>query len=84
MNTGIILAGAASAEVHIPDAAFPLDGFTCVHDNIYVRVLLLEAGEKAALFTIDTTNLPETLVDCLASYITEKTATPKDHICCRL
>ncbi|MDT7845575.1 hypothetical protein [Streptomyces justiciae] len=53
-----LAAGAGKAAVHLPDSLFPLDGFTSVHDPLYVRVLVLDDGTtRIALTVIDQTSV---------------------------
>ncbi|MFD4605015.1 hypothetical protein ACFWPQ_44245 [Streptomyces sp. NPDC058464] len=50
--------GAGRAAIGIPASLLPLDGFTTVHDDLYVRVLLLENGPaRVALVVLDLTSI---------------------------
>ena len=56
-NTGL-RAGAGRAAISIPVSLLPLDGFTTVHDDLYVRILLLENGSRrVALAVLDLTSI---------------------------
>jgi hypothetical protein len=58
-------AGAGKAPIEITSAMLPSsDGFTTVHDDLYVRLLLLENGaQRYAVIVLDTTSVndPDTL-----------------------
>jgi hypothetical protein len=50
--------GAGRAAIGIPSSLLPLDKFTTVHDDLYVRVLLLENGaRRVALAVLDLTSI---------------------------
>ncbi|MEV2193034.1 hypothetical protein AB0I02_18885 [Streptomyces phaeochromogenes] len=50
--------GAGRAAIGIPSSLLPLDGFTTVHDDLYVRILLLENGShRVALAVLDLTSI---------------------------
>ncbi|MFE2718043.1 hypothetical protein ACFXKI_40360 [Streptomyces mirabilis] len=54
----VLKAGAGRAAIDIPSALLPLDGFTTVHDDLYVRILLLENGSRrVALAVLDLTSI---------------------------
>jgi hypothetical protein len=56
-GTGLT-AGAGKAPISIPSSLLPLDSFTTVHDDLYVRVLLLENGpDRFALAVLDLTSI---------------------------
>ncbi|MEV2211520.1 hypothetical protein AB0H86_08625 [Streptomyces sp. NPDC050997] len=56
-HTGL-RAGAGRAAISIPASLLPLDGFTTVHDDLYVRILLLENGSRrCALAVLDLTSI---------------------------
>lgn len=57
-------AGAGKSPIEIPDRFLPTEGFTCIHDNLYTRVLLLENGSsRVALAVVDLTSMPAHLID---------------------
>jgi neutral ceramidase len=50
--------GAGRAAIGIPSSLLPLDNFTTVHDDLYVRILLLEDGSRrVALTVLDLTSI---------------------------
>lgn len=56
-STGL-KAGAGRAAIDIPSSLLPLDGFTTVHDDLYVRILLLDNGSRrVALAVLDLTSI---------------------------
>jgi neutral ceramidase len=50
-------AGAGRSEIEYPAGTWPLDGFTGVHDPLFVRVLILESTERIVLAVLDQTSL---------------------------
>src|ERR1700761_2101091 len=57
-QAGILKVGAGKAAIAIPASLLPLDGFTTVHDDLYVRVLLLQGGAtELALVILDLTSI---------------------------
>jgi hypothetical protein len=58
LKEAVLKAGAGRAAIDIPSALLPLDGFTTVHDDLYVRILLLENGSRRiALAVLDLTSI---------------------------
>lgn len=75
-------AGAGKAAIGYPEHFFPYRGFRGrrllgVHDDIYVRVLLLEKGD--ARFLLISLELGD-ITDEWAEEISERTGVPADHI----
>ncbi|MEU6148090.1 hypothetical protein ABZ848_48120 [Streptomyces sp. NPDC047081] len=65
-------AGAGRAAIDIPASLLPLDGFTTVHDDLYVRVLLLENGtRRIALVVLDLTSISEEAITSIRTIITK-------------
>lgn len=72
-KTGLSV-GAGRAAISIPAALLPLDGFTTVHDDLYVRVLLLESrGTRVALVVVDLTSMSEEAITDIRAVITQAT-----------
>ena len=66
--------GAGKAAISIPAALLPLDSFTTVHDDLYVRVLLLTSGAtKAVLVVIDLTSISAEAITGIRTVITKAT-----------
>ncbi|MCX4434993.1 hypothetical protein [Streptomyces mirabilis] len=58
LKEAVLKAGAGRAAIDIPSALLPLDGFTTVHDDLYVRILLPENGSRrVALAVLDLTSI---------------------------
>ncbi|MEU4659434.1 hypothetical protein AB0G32_36825 [Streptomyces sp. NPDC023723] len=54
----VLTAGAGRAAVGLPPGLLPVDGFTSVHDPLYVRVLVLDDGTtRLAVVVIDQTSV---------------------------
>jgi hypothetical protein len=71
---GALKVGAGKAAISIPDSLLPLDGFTTVHDDLYVRVLLLESSaQKVALVVLDLTSISEEAITDMRTAITAAT-----------
>ncbi|MBD0843980.1 hypothetical protein [Streptomyces sp. TRM68416] len=65
-------AGAGKAVIEIPSSLLPLDGFTTVHDDLYVRILLLESGSRrVALVVLDMTSIGSDGVAALRKIVTD-------------
>ncbi|MFC8513461.1 hypothetical protein [Streptomyces sp. NPDC057257] len=66
--------GAGRAAIGFPASLLPLDGFTTVHDDLYVRVLLLESGShRVALAVLDLTSISAEAIAAMRSIISEAT-----------
>nr|WP_232108120.1 hypothetical protein [Streptomyces gossypiisoli] len=65
-------AGAGKAVIELPSSLLPLDGFTTVHDDLYVRILLLESGSRrVALVVLDMTSIGPDGVAALRKIVSE-------------
>ncbi|MGW1786726.1 hypothetical protein ACWCQQ_47900, partial [Streptomyces sp. NPDC002143] len=63
-------AGAGRAAIDIPSSLLPLDGFTTVHDDLYVRILLLENGSRrVALAVLDLTSISAEAITAMRTTI---------------
>ncbi|MEU6139676.1 hypothetical protein ABZ848_04860 [Streptomyces sp. NPDC047081] len=66
--------GAGRAAIGFPASLLPLDGFTTVHDDLYVRVLLLESGsDRVALAVLDLTSISAEAIAAMRAIIAEAT-----------
>ncbi|MBR7828800.1 hypothetical protein KDK95_21000 [Actinospica sp. MGRD01-02] len=73
-GAGVLKAGAGKAAIAIPSSLLPLDGFTAVHDDLYVRVLLLESGsQRAAMVVLDLTSISEEAITDIRTAVTAAT-----------
>jgi hypothetical protein len=73
-------AGAGKAEILFPEAMFPVEGFSGIHDNPHIRVLLLEAGEKAAIVSMEIVMSPPEINQWMTEYLQEKCGVPKENV----
>ncbi len=80
MNKYSFQAGAGSAEIVLPETFFPADSLYGVHDNPHVRILLLDAGERAALVAVELVNVPGDCIEIMRRSICEITGTPCENI----
>lgn len=64
--------GAGRAAIGIPSSLLPLDNFTTVHDDLYVRILLLEDGSRrVALTVLDLTSISAEAISAIRAVITK-------------
>ena len=76
----MLKAGAGKAAIQFPDALFPLEGFCCVHDEPYARILLLESENRAVIAALELVMLPETILEDLKTLIERITGAPRENI----
>ncbi|MFJ2609316.1 hypothetical protein ACIQOU_12990 [Streptomyces sp. NPDC091279] len=70
-DTGLKV-GAGRAAIAIPASLLPLDGFTTVHDDLQVRILLLENGaRRVALTVLDLTSISAEAITAVRAIITK-------------
>ncbi|KPI18407.1 Neutral/alkaline nonlysosomal ceramidase [Actinobacteria bacterium OK074] len=68
--TAVLRAGAGRAVIDVPAAAYPVDGFTGVHDQLRARVVVLEDGaDRVALTVVDQTSVFAETVDRLKGIV---------------
>ncbi|MBT2412464.1 hypothetical protein J7I94_18150 [Streptomyces sp. ISL-12] len=64
--------GAGRAVIELPSSLLPLDGFTTVHDDLYVRVLLVHGAERSvALVVLDLTSISSEGVAALRTIVSD-------------
>lgn len=80
MTNGIFKAGAGTARISFARELFPLEGFQKVHDKPAVRTLVLDAGEKAALLSIELVLMDRDDLETLKELVAKLTAVPAGHI----
>ncbi len=73
-------AGAGSAEINLPDSVFPTDRLNGVHDTPHVRVLVMEAGEKAAVVALEMVVLTEDCIDTIRHTVEDIMGVPYDNV----
>ncbi|WP_280873817.1 hypothetical protein [Streptomyces pseudovenezuelae] len=69
-TSAVLKAGAGRAAIAFPASLLPLDGFTTVHDDLHVRVLLLESGSRrVALAVLDLTSISTEAIAAMRTII---------------
>lgn len=64
MNQTTLYVGAGKAALRFPDAYFPHEGFLDVREDIYLRVLLIEQGQRGAVISVELPSVrPFSLID---------------------
>ncbi|WP_329316497.1 hypothetical protein [Streptomyces sp. NBC_01262] len=64
--------GAGRAAIEFPASLLPLDNFTTVHDDLYVRVLLLESGSRRVAFAVlDLTSISAEAIAAMRAVISK-------------
>ncbi len=80
-GSGALRVGAGRAAIAIPASLLPLDNFTSVHDDLYVRVLLLQNGvTKVALVILDLTSISGEAIADMRQVITQVAGIPTGNI----
>ncbi len=73
-------AGAGGEALCFPETFFPIEGFRGVHDAPMARVLLLEAGGKLALVSLELVMLPPELVERVQKEVAAQTGFPAESV----
>ncbi|MER7690912.1 hypothetical protein [Streptomyces sp. NPDC097610] len=72
--SAVLKAGAGRAAIAFPVSLLPLDGFTTVHDDLYVRILLVESGSRrVALAVLDLTSISAEAIAAMRTIISKAT-----------
>jgi hypothetical protein len=80
MKNTILRSGAGKAVIKITKAMLPLDRFAAVHDELHVRVIIIEAKVPAVIVSIEMTSLGEDTILRLKSVVSGKTGIAMDNI----
>jgi hypothetical protein len=73
--------GAGKAVICFPEEYFPHEGFSGGHDDIHVRVLLLETELRAAIFSVELPSIrPFSLIDGLRQYAGSLLDVPPEQV----
>lgn len=73
--------GAGVGAIKMDPSIFPTEGFSgTINDDPHVRVLLLEAGEKAAIVSCELSNASEKIIAGIIDMIAEKAGVPKENV----
>ena len=75
-----LYAGAGIGTIRFPKAFFPSEGFSGVHDEPAARILLLDAGEKLALVSLELVMLPPELIEQVQKAVESITQFPANHV----
>ena len=74
-------AGAGVGTIEFDPDIFPTEGFDgTINDDPHVRILLLEAGEKAAIVSCELVNTPEAVITGIIEMIADQVDVPEDNI----
>lgn len=74
-------AGAGVGTIEFAPEIFPTEGFSGeIHDAPHVRVLLLEAGEKAAIVACELVNTPEEVITGIIDMVSERAEVPAENV----
>ena len=74
-------AGAGVGTIQMDPSIFPVEGFSGeVNDPPHIRILLLEAGEKAAIVSCELANTPDEIREGIAERISDKAGVPVENI----
>lgn len=80
-KAGTLEAGAGKQAIAIPSSLLPLDNFTTVHDDLYVRVLLLRtATTELALAILDLTSISAEAIGLMRQVINEVAGVPAANV----
>lgn len=78
---GSLSVGAGSCEIVFAEEMFPVEGFSGeIHTNPYVRTLLIEDVQKAAIVSLELVNTPEDIINSIKDYVAEQTGTPRENV----
>ena len=80
-NISALKAGAGAQEIVFEQAMFPVEGFNGeVHQNPYVRVLVLERETKVAIVSYETVNVPSDVIAAVKESVGKITDTPAENV----
>lgn len=80
MKVNQLHAGAGAAPICFKQEMFPTEGFCGIHDDPFLKVLLLDCGEKVAIVSVEIVMLPGELIDQVKKTIGEITNTKEENI----
>ncbi len=76
----MLLSGAGKAKIELPETLFPIETFNGVHDNLYVRVILLQSDISFLIVSFDATSLRPYAIDRFRTEAAKSADIPQDHI----
>ena len=80
MKNNQLFAGAGKAPVCFSPELFPIEGFVSVHDDPFVRVLLLDCGERVAIVCAEMVMLPPETIQAAKQVVGSITNTKEENI----
>lgn len=72
--------GAGRARIVFPQSLFPHEGFKGIHDDPQVKVLVIEAGEKAAIVSAELVNIFDDGIEIVKKIVSEECGVKKENI----
>ncbi len=75
-----MLAGVGKEKLDFPEELFPIENYAGVHDDVYVRVMLLRGQTDFALVNFEMTSMRPYAIEALKSEASRITGIPKDQI----
>ncbi|MCD7837950.1 MAG: hypothetical protein LUG65_03465, partial [Clostridiales bacterium] len=72
--------GAGKAKIELPASLFPIEGFGGVHDDLYVRTLLLQAGVPFLIVCFDATSLRPYAIKTFRAQAAEAAGIPQENV----
>lgn len=74
-------AGAGVGTIHMDPSIFPTEGFSGeINDDPHVRILLLEAGERAAIVSCELVNTPAEAVAGIIEMVVGNAGVPEENV----
>ncbi len=74
-------AGAGAGTIELDPDIFPTEGFDgTINDDPHVRILLLEAGERAAIVSCELVNTPEDVVTGIIEMVSDQAEVPEENV----
>lgn len=73
-------AGSGKAIIELPVEFFPQENFSGIHDDIHVRVVILECDKRIAIVSLELTSLPGPEVELLKNLVNSITGVLQEDI----
>ncbi|MCD8191052.1 MAG: hypothetical protein LUD78_12705 [Clostridiales bacterium] len=75
-----MLTGAGKEKIELPSSLFPIEGFGRVHDDLYVRAMLLDTGVPFLIVCFDTTSLRPYAVAAFRAQAAQAADIPQENV----
>ncbi|MCD8008078.1 MAG: hypothetical protein LUF68_03965 [Clostridiales bacterium] len=75
-----MLVGAGKAKIELSESLFPIEGFGGVHDDLYVRAVLLDAGFPFLIVCFDATSLRPYAINAFRAQAAEAAGIPQENV----